>query len=312
MPLSPMPAAFDPAQFEIPTTKAGAMSYLLLMVSMGHHFWHRGEVRADKALGFVAKMHAIYPELSLKETARMRAKAKKKANLRLVLFPDLQRPGMLQWWLLATPGTGLIFERERMKSIHDHPLLWLDQYQIEKVTSVYKPGLGGEKKRQRQTWSWVLQPGYRAELRAAVKSYCDAEIDAAKPALYKLFERLRHMPMFAGIRDALQDVDRYARDTWNTKHRKNPYVSHVQALPYMTRIKVFDGLTLGAVVDAMQADAQAARAHADELARRVLSGEDAPMHLTQSLKSKPRRSVDDGPHQEIETDPGSVHDPDSA
>ena len=306
-----MLSPFAPADFPLPTTKAGAMSYLTLMVSMGHHFWHRGEVRADKALGFVAKMHTLYPELALKETARMRAKAKKKANLRLVLFPDLQRPGMLQWWLLATPGNGLIFARERMKSIHDHPLLWLDQYQIEKVTSVYKPNRADGKKQQRQTWSWVWQPGYRAELRAAVKSYCDADIDAAKPALRQLFERLRHMPMFAGIRDELQDLDRYTRDTWNTKHRKTPYASHVQSLPYMTRIKVFDGLTLGAVVDAMQSDAQAARAHAADLARRVLSGEDAPVHLTQSLKSKPR-SVDDGPHQEIDPDPGAPDDPDPA
>lgn len=296
----------DPALFELPTTKAGAMSYLALLVSMGYRHWHRGEVRSDKAIAFVAKMHKIYPELSLKETARMRAKAKGRANMRLVLFPDLLRPDLLQWWLLATPGSGLVFERERMKCIDDYPLLWLDQYQITRVSSVYKPNRGDGKKQQRRTWSWTLQSGYRDELRATIKSYCDANIEDAKRSLRMLFERLRHMPLFAGIRDELQDLDRYARDTWNTKHRKTPYVGHVQALPYMTRIKVFDGLTLGAVVAAMQADVQAARARADDLARRLLAGEDAPVYLTQSLVSRSAHA----PDQEIYPDPGSVDHPD--
>lgn len=287
-----MPADFDPAAYPLPTSKAAAMSYLLLLVSRGYQSWHRGEVRHEKAIGFVAKMHALYPELKLKEIARMRAKAKGRANLQLVLFPDLLRPVCLQWWLLATPGVGLVYEREKMKSIFEHPLLWLDQYQIERVTSVYKPS--GAKKQQRRTWSWVMQPAYRQQLRDTIKSYADAQPEAAKVALRALFERLRRAPMFAGIRDDLQALDRYARDTWNTKHRKTPYVSHVQSLPYMTRIPVFGGLTLGAVVEAMQADAEQAKAHAQELARRVLSGEDAPVQMTQSLRSR------HGPVEEVD------------
>lgn len=194
-----------------------------------------------------------------------------------------------------------------MKSIFEHPLLWLHQYQIVQVTSIYQPRREAAKKQQRRTWSWTLQSDYRAELRAAVKSYCDAEIEDAKRSLRMLFERLRHMPLFAGIRDELQDLDRYARDTWNKKHRKTPYVSHVQALPYMTRIKVFDGLTLGAVVAAMQANAEQSRAHADDLARRLLSGEEAPVYLTQSLVSRSAHA----PDQEINPDPGALHGADS-
>lgn len=276
--------AFDPAAFEVPTTKAGAMSYLLLMVSMGHHHWHRGEVRADKALGFVGKMHALYPELLLKETARMRAKAKKRSNLRLVLFPDLQRPGYIQWWLLATPGSGLVYERERMKSVHEHPLLWLDQYQIQRVTSVFKPGKSGAKQ-QKQTWSWSLQREYRASLRDSVKSYADAEAPDAIRALAGLFKRLRVMPMFAGIRDDIEGLDRYARESFDKKHRKAGYPGFSEALPYMTRIKVFEGLTLGALVDAMRKDQEKADEVAADLAQSVLSNNDASSVGPQPLKA---------------------------
>jgi len=288
---TPMIAASElAAAHPIASSKAAAMSYLSLLVSMGHVHWHRGEVRPDKALGFVSKMYSIYPELALKETARMRVKSKGRANIRLVIYPDLLRPEVLQWWLLATPGSGLVFERERMKDVRDHPLLWLDQYQIQRITSTYRPS--GKTKQQRTTWSWTLQPVYRAELRDLAKSYCDASVESAKPAMYKLFERLRRMPMFSGIRDDLQALDAFAKGTWNKKHRTHPYVSHVQALPYMTRIKVFEGLNLAALVEEMLAAQAAAKAQARELAQRALSDEDAPVYLTQSLISRSRNGTE--------------------
>jgi len=279
-------AKFEATEMALAGSKAGAMSYLQLLTGVGYSFWNRGIVRHEKALGFAQKMADLYP-IDLGETQRSRNKARRIANVKLVMFADMKVPGELVWYLLATPGKGLIHEREKMKAVDDHPLLWLDQYQVERRA---RTEVAGTKRRKKTRWTWVLQPGYRLALKDTIKGYCAT--DEARKALYLLFEKLRHMPLFSGIRDELVELDRYGAETWR-KTRKEPYPGHLGELPYITRVPIFEGLTLGALVEAMHREAAEKKATAEAMAAAVLRGEEPPSSLTQSLRQKRH-----GTHQE--------------
>ena len=272
-------AKFSAADMEVPGTKAGAMSYLQLLTGVGYGFWHRGAVRHEKALGFAEKMAELYP-VGLGETQRSRNKARQIANVKLVMFADMKMPGEVVWYLLATPGKGVIHEREKMKAVADHPLLWLDQYQIERRA---RTELSGGKRRKKVRWTWVLQPSYRLALKDTIKGYC-ATAEARK-SLYLLFDNLRRMPLFSGVRDELVELDRYGAETWR-KTRKEPYPGHVGDLPYITRVPIFEGLTLGALVEAMRQQDAEKKAAGEALAAAALRGQEPPQSLTQSLRHK--------------------------
>jgi hypothetical protein len=272
-------AKFNAVESEVPTSKAGAMSYVQLLVGLGYHYWHRGAVWHEKALGFVQKMSELYP-ISLGETQRNRAKAKGVANVKLVLFPDMKVPGQLVWYLMATPGKGLIHEREKMKSALVSPVLWLDQYELQRRS---RWQLSGGKCKNRLRWTWVFQGAYKLSLQDSIRTYCATA--EAKKELLLLFDNLRHIPLFSGVRDELYELDRYAEATWRKTH-KSVYQPHCSELPFITRIAVFEGLTLGVLVEKMAGRVREEKAKSSDLAEAVLLGDDAAQSLTQSLRLK--------------------------
>lgn len=217
---------------KIPSSKAATMSYLQMLVSTGYRHWVRGEMHFSKADAFSNRLSKLY-NLDATQSQRATLKAKGIATARLVMYAHDHDKTKIQFWLLATPGKGLIHEREPLSDALTTPLTWRDQYHLTKIQRESKNG-------GKITWSWVMQNQYFKDQLSMTKSAADS----GAAALEKYFSRISHMPMFSGIRDQVKLLDDYGRKTWH-KQRKSEYPQVLPVkLPSMPKIEVFKNLTL--------------------------------------------------------------------
>lgn len=225
---------------KIPSSKAAAMSYLQMLVSTGYRFWFRGEMHYSKAQAFAAKMQTLY-NTDATQSQRSTLKAKGVAAARLVMHPHDHDKTKIMFWLLATPGKGLIHEREPLSDALTTPLTWRDQYHLTKIQRDTKNG-------GKITWSWQMQSKYFKDQLNMTKSAADSGASALKD----YFGRISHMPMFSGIRDQVKLLDEYGKKTWR-KQRKTAYPEVLPVkLPTMPKIEVFKDLRLKDLVKQME------------------------------------------------------------
>ncbi|WP_152603127.1 hypothetical protein [Methylotenera versatilis] len=223
----------------IPTSKAAAMSYLQLLVSTGYRNWTCGVMHFSKAEAFASKMNSLYG-VEATQSQRETLKKKGKAAAKLVIFPHDKDKTKVMYWLLATPGSGLTHEREKLSDALKVPLTWRDQYHLTQIQRDRKQG-------GKITWTWQMQKEYFKDQLAMSKGAADS----GEQALKDYFSRIGHMPMFSGIRDQVIDLNDYGRKTWNKK-RKSAYPQVLPVkLPTMPRIEVFKDLTLQDLVKQM-------------------------------------------------------------
>jgi hypothetical protein len=225
--------------FKIPSSKAAAMSYILMLVSTGYRHWIRGEMHCSKALAFAARMNELY---HFQATQSQRALLKKKgmAACQLVMLPHEKDKTKIMFWLLATPGKGLVHEREKLNDALTCPLTWGSQYHVTKIQRNRKQG-------GKISWTWQMQALYFKEQLSMTKEAADS----GAPALENYFGKIKHMPMFSGIRDQVNELREYARKTW-AKRRKSDFPSVLpDQLPSMTKIEVFGNVLLPDLVTLM-------------------------------------------------------------
>lgn len=221
---------------KIPTSKAAAMSYLQLLVSTGYRYWTRGEMPISKAEAFATKINSLY-DVESTQSQRETLKKKGKAASKLVIYQHDKDKTKVMFWLLATPGKGLIHEREKLSDALKVPLTWRDQYNLTQIQRDRKQG-------GKITWTWQMQKEYFKDQLAMSKGAADS----GEQALKDYFSRIGHMPMFSGIRDQVMDINDYGRKTWHKKRKSSyPQVLPVK-LPTMPRIEVFKDLTLSDLV----------------------------------------------------------------
>ena len=224
---------------KIPSSKAAAMSYLQMMVATGYRFWFRGEMHYSKAQAFAAKLQTLY-NTEATQSQRSTLKSKGIAATSLVMYPHDHDKTKIMFWLLATPGKGLIHEREPLSDALKTPLTWRDQYHLTKIQRDTKSG-------GKITCSWQMQSKYFKDQLSMTKSAADSGAGALKD----YFGRISHMPLFSGIRDQVKLLDDYARKTWS-KQRKTTYPKVLpEKLPTMPKIVVFKDLTLKDLVKQM-------------------------------------------------------------
>lgn len=236
--------------FKIPTTKAGGMSYLLMLVATGYRFWTRGEMHYSKAIGFANKINELY---HVQATQSQRALLKKKglAAVQLIMLPHDKDKTKIIFWLLATAGKGIINEREKLKDCLIHPIVFVDQYELTKIQRARAQG-------SKISWSWKMQTTYFKEQLAMSKSAADGGADA----IQDYFSNIKHMPMFAGIREQVKQLLDNAQKTWD-KRRKIAFPEVLpNPLPSMPKITVFGDLQLHDLVKkmTMQEDQRAKKA----------------------------------------------------
>lgn len=227
------------SSLKIPSSKAATMSYLQMLVSTGYRHWIRGEMYYSKAEAFATRMCNLY-NLEATQSQRATLKSKGIATARLVMYGHDHDKTKIQYWLLATPGKGLIHDRESLSDALTTPLTWRDQYHLKQIQRDRK--MGGK-----ITWSWQMQNQYFKDQLNMTKSAADS----GEAALQDYFGQISHMPMFSGIRDQVKLLDEYGYKTWKKKRNSEyPQVLPVR-LPSMPKIEVFKELTLSDLVKQM-------------------------------------------------------------
>lgn len=193
-----------------------------------------------------------------------------------------QRPmseSRVAWWLLSGSGSGGLLDPEApdahvskdAMSAHGH--IVVGEYVLAYATkreprSVLDQRTGRSRTilKDTSTWTWKLREEVIKELRACVDDCCARldygtvpGVDAVGGGLRGLLAGLQHRPLFAGVRNQVIALHRYARDAWEGRRRawvaahpvlaaeqgsaagKLPPVADVIAgLPRMVRLPVYD------------------------------------------------------------------------
>lgn len=162
------------------------MRVILETVQRGSRHWCAERVRPQKALGFAEKMATLY---HADANAAQRAYAKRlgRANTTVLMFP--KHAQSILWWLLVTPGEGLVHAREKLMDAHDkrNRLAWLDQYELVHEQRPRHQGGG-------RHWTWRLTRQRFARLKAAMRELAAAhgghdrrdDLDAIVRALLRM------------------------------------------------------------------------------------------------------------------------------
>ena len=114
-----------PASTPVSTSKTAALSRVLDGVSRGYTRYIGGVTTPEKAVAVANKFHRLYG-IGCTPAQRITRKGKGQANALLVLYWP-EGAAQVLWLLLATPGTGLIAEREKLLEVTGKPRLqWLE------------------------------------------------------------------------------------------------------------------------------------------------------------------------------------------
>ena len=105
----------------ISTSKTAALSRVLDGVSRGYTRYIGGVTTPEKAVAVANKFHRLYG-IGCTPAQRITRKGKGQANALLVLYWP-EGAAQVLWLLLATPGTGLIAEREKLLEVTGKPRL---------------------------------------------------------------------------------------------------------------------------------------------------------------------------------------------
>lgn len=179
--------------------KTDAMRRLVYLVSHGYARYTSGTVSAAKAEGLTLKFSDRYG-IERTSQQRFRAKAKGQANAFLVLWAESKE--VVYWWLLATPGDGLITQLEELKDVTDkRSRITLTGYELVQMP----------RKGRLADWTWRMtadnREAWQERLKTAVRNGNDELI---RQALHSL----RRVPAFAESRREAFSLLRLAEVEW--------------------------------------------------------------------------------------------------
>lgn len=212
-------AGFDPMVF---VSKIATMASILHHVSHSYYFWTSGVVAANRALDLAAKFADLY-SVDRTENQRYRARARGQANAVMLFYP-IAGTRKLQWWLLVTPGDGVVHQRERLLDTRKtgQRLRWSDQYEVSPTT---------KKGRDRPSWSWRMTKdnwdGWRERIRRAAISSDDSRMRQAMWSLWR-------SPGFGGIRQQVGHLLHGAKNEWKRRKKNRDFPKMPVILPYVT------------------------------------------------------------------------------
>lgn len=213
---------------KIPVSKRAAMRVILETVQRGSRYWCAGRVHPEKALGFAEKMAKLY-HADANAAQRAYAKRMGRANTTVLMFPG--NAESILWWLLVTPGTGLVHEREKLMDAHDKRsrLTWLDQYELVHEQRSRTEGGG-------RHWTWRLTAPRFAQLDAAMRELAASHGGHdRRDDLDALVQSLMRMPGYHGVRAQVQALLNIGRETWARTHRKADVYPWPEHVPYLDK-----------------------------------------------------------------------------
>jgi len=206
--------------------KSVLMQRLLDSVVRGHYLHTSGIVPVSRAQRLVDKFADRY---GIHKTMNQRAYAKRHghANARLFLYARSGETA-LQWWLLATPGTGAVHELERLGNAHENRqrLQIENEYELVRRTRPSKHGGG-------QVWSWRMTRETYRNWRNTIREDCRAP-DTGR--ITQTLGTLYRAPGFSGIRHQIGNLVVLARREWRRYHGNKKELILPPSLPYLERL----------------------------------------------------------------------------
>ncbi|MBB3105426.1 hypothetical protein [Azomonas macrocytogenes] len=194
------------------THKTDAMRKLQLLVARGHSRWTAGQVEPRKLQALTLKFSDRY---GTEKTAqqRWRSKAKGEASSHLVLWqeqPSDLVAAPVHWWLVVTPGVGLVSDLEQLQDARRQRLS-LTGYELAQMP----------RKGRLASWTWRMTAEnyavWEERLRTIIRHNDELGISQS-------LHSLRRTPPFAESRRQAFDLGRLAQAEWKrTKRGLCPY-----------------------------------------------------------------------------------------
>lgn len=186
--------------------KTDAMARILTLVSRAYTHWTSGQIDSKKLAAFVLKLTDRY-RIDATTMQRYRAKQQSQANSELVLLQG--DDNRIHWWLLVTPGEGLVQQMENLADASD------------KKTRITMPGQDYElvmtpRKGMRASWTWRMtqatEQAWGERFKTAIRHNNDQAIRQA-------LDSLRRVPGFREARAQAFAIEAAAKAEWARSRR---------------------------------------------------------------------------------------------
>lgn len=181
--------------------KTDAMARLLTLVSRGYCHWVAGQIHPKKLEAFVLKLTDRY-QITATTMQRYRGKQKGQANAELVLLQT--DPESVYWWLLATPGDGLVWQLEQLADASNKKTrisMPKQDYELIKAPRKGAPA----------AWTWRMttetEEAWGERFKTAIRHRDDL-------ALRQALDSLRRVPGFREARAQAFAIEKAARGEW--------------------------------------------------------------------------------------------------
>jgi len=219
---------------------SGTLHQLITSTARGYVNHVSGVVKPDKVERVIARFEDLY-ETNLNRDQRAYRKKKGRCNVRLFIHPRYTTPD-LQWWLLATDGEGLFYEREKPKSglKRRSRLTAFNQYE-----AMIAPAKGNVPR-----WTWRLSQesskNWEARIQAAIRNRKN-END-----LKNIMRELHSLPGFRGVRSQVAGLRKFTGYEWRriTAQDSCPHIPK-KVQPYL-RYKTYDQVPVELVAERLK------------------------------------------------------------
>ncbi|RMG32501.1 MAG: hypothetical protein D6720_13220 [Gammaproteobacteria bacterium] len=201
------------------------MQRLIDAVTRGYVHHTSGAVplaRAQRLADKFARRYGVHTN----SNQRAYAKRQGRANARLYLLA-YDQSDELDWWLLATPGSGRVHDEERLHLAADrrHRIRIKDDYEL--VRAPRRKHHGG-----RHVWTWrMTRPCYERWRHRLIQA-CRMP---SPRGITESLQSLRRVPGFSGTRQQAIELLRLAHREWRRRHGKIALPGGEIRLPYVER-----------------------------------------------------------------------------
>ena len=243
----PTPIPAGDSYVRIARSKSATMRLILETVQRGSRYWTGGIIAPDKALRLADKFASLYAT-DASQSKRSWNKSQGRANSTLIMYPeDDQTLSKLRWWLLVTPGHGLVHQEEQLQDSWNRRqrLTWGEQYELLHLQHSREYGGG-------RHWTWQMQEQRFTEMTEAMRQLSSGHgnpgwgsghpaVHLAQPVpqertddLAALITAIKRMPGYHGIRMQQMQLYRLGKEIWERTH-KHPYTEWPTDVPYVDK-----------------------------------------------------------------------------
>ena len=217
-------------ELRIPRSQTALMQLLQLHTINGYRWWCAGEIAPTKAAAFAAKFGARYPVL---RNERGRAYDRKKGLAACQLIFSPLPSGKFAWWLLSTEGRGGLADpkapdahvaRHAMAAaghitFGDYVLHYATKLERRKLVDA-KTGKTVTFNKDISTWTWKIADSAYNEIKASLERAANglqygSEQEGNLSGVCGILACQRSRPLFAGVRNQVVELHRYAATVWD-------------------------------------------------------------------------------------------------